>query len=86
MMKASTFNFSHKVTQKSGPQITQIFLFFLRVFRVFRGSFSYEQFQMMPRPHPETNKNQYHRIAQHIGSPRRGALAAGGKMKRKKHE
>jgi tetratricopeptide (TPR) repeat protein len=27
---------------------------------------------MMPRPHPETNENQHHRIAQHIGSPRRG--------------
>jgi hypothetical protein len=34
---------------------------------------------MMPRPHPETNENQHKRFAQHIGSPRRGALAAGGK-------
>jgi hypothetical protein len=33
---------------------------------------------MMPRLHPETNKNQHKRFAQHIGSPRRGALAAGG--------
>jgi signal transduction histidine kinase/DNA-binding response OmpR family regulator len=33
---------------------------------------------MMPRPHPETNENQHKRFAQHIGSPRRGALAAGG--------
>jgi len=34
---------------------------------------------MMPRLHPESNKNQHKRFAQHIGSPRRGALAAGGK-------
>jgi methylmalonyl-CoA mutase len=27
----------------------------------------------MPRPYPETNKNQHKRFAQHIGSPRRGA-------------
>lgn len=27
----------------------------------------------MPRPHPETNKNQHQRFARHIGSPRRGA-------------
>jgi hypothetical protein len=27
---------------------------------------------MVPRPYPETNENQYHRIAQHRGSPRRG--------------
>jgi hypothetical protein len=33
---------------------------------------------MMPRLHPETNKSQHKRFAQHIGSPRRGALAAGG--------
>ena len=33
---------------------------------------------MMPRPQPETNENQHQRFAQHIGSPRRGALAAGG--------
>ena len=33
---------------------------------------------MMPRPNPETNENQHKRFAQHIGSPRRGALAAGG--------
>ena len=32
----------------------------------------------MLRLHPETNKNQHKRFAQHIGSPRRGALAAGG--------
>jgi hypothetical protein len=34
---------------------------------------------MMPRLHPETNKNQHKRFAQHIGPPRRGALAAGGR-------
>jgi acyl transferase domain-containing protein/ubiquinone/menaquinone biosynthesis C-methylase UbiE len=28
---------------------------------------------MVPRPHPETNENQHTRVAQHIGSPRRGA-------------
>jgi amino acid adenylation domain-containing protein len=28
---------------------------------------------MMPRPHPGTNENQNQRVAQHIGSPRRGA-------------
>jgi amino acid adenylation domain-containing protein len=28
---------------------------------------------MMPRPHPGTNENQHQRVAQHIGSPRRGA-------------
>jgi len=28
---------------------------------------------MLPRLHPETNKNQHKRFAQHIGSPRRGA-------------
>ena len=28
---------------------------------------------MIPRPHPETNENQHQRVAQHIGSPRRGA-------------
>jgi amino acid adenylation domain-containing protein len=28
---------------------------------------------MMPRPHPETNENQHHRFARHIGPPRRGA-------------
>ena len=33
---------------------------------------------MMPRLHPGSNKNQHKRFAQHIGSPRRGALAAGG--------
>ena len=33
---------------------------------------------MIPRLHPETNKSQHKRFAQHIGSPRRGALAAGG--------
>jgi molybdopterin-containing oxidoreductase family iron-sulfur binding subunit len=27
---------------------------------------------MMPRPHPETNEDQHQRVAQHIGSPRRG--------------
>jgi hypothetical protein len=34
---------------------------------------SYESLIMMPRPHTETNENQHQRIAQHIGSPRRGA-------------
>jgi hypothetical protein len=33
---------------------------------------------MMPRPNPGMNENQHKRFAQHIGSPRRGALAAGG--------
>jgi hypothetical protein len=37
------------------------------------GKHSYEPLIMMPRPHPETNENQHQRIAQHIGSPRRGA-------------
>ena len=27
---------------------------------------------MMPRLQPETNENQHHRFAQHIGPPRRG--------------
>jgi hypothetical protein len=31
-----------------------------------RGFFS-QQSIMMPRPHPETNENQHHRFAQHIG-------------------
>jgi hypothetical protein len=31
---------------------------------------------MMPRPHPETNKNLHKRFAQHIGSPRRGVFIA----------
>jgi hypothetical protein len=58
--------------KKGKPQITQITLIFFRVFRVIRGSIS-QQLAMMPRPHPETNENQYQRFAQHIGSPRRGA-------------
>jgi hypothetical protein len=33
----------------------------------------HESLIMMPRHHPETNKNQHKRFAQHIGSPRRGA-------------
>jgi hypothetical protein len=37
------------------------------------GKRSYESLVMMPRPHTETNENQHQRIAQHIGSPRRGA-------------
>jgi hypothetical protein len=37
-------------------------------------------FHMMPRPHPETNENQHHRFAQHIGSPRRGVS-----LQHKKH-
>lgn len=28
---------------------------------------------MVPRPHPKMNENQHQRVAQHIGSPRRGA-------------
>ncbi|MGD2086100.1 MAG: hypothetical protein PVH61_07955 [Candidatus Aminicenantes bacterium] len=28
---------------------------------------------MMPHPHPETNERQHQRVAQHIGTPRRGA-------------
>ena len=62
--------------KKKKPQITLItliFLFLFRVFRVFRGSFSYGQFLMLPRPYPEMNEIRHHRIAQHIGSPRRGA-------------
>ena len=31
-----------------------------------------EQWTMLPRLHTETNENQHHRTAQHIGSPRRG--------------
>ena len=54
--------------KKKKPQITLIFLFFLRVFRVFGGSFSCHLI-MMPRPHPETNENQHKRTAQQIGSP-----------------
>ncbi len=34
---------------------------------------------MMPRLHTDANDSQHKRFAQHIGSPRRGALAAGGK-------
>jgi len=65
--------------KKKKPQITQITLIFLFFFRMFRGSFS-SQFQMVSRLHSETNENQHKRFAQHIGSPRRGALAAGGKI------
>jgi hypothetical protein len=36
------------------------------------GKRNYEPLIMMPRPNPETNENQHQRIAQHIGSPRRG--------------
>jgi hypothetical protein len=43
------------------------------------GKRSYESLIMMLRPHPDTNENHHKRFAQHIGSPRRGALAAGGK-------
>jgi hypothetical protein len=42
------------------------------------GKRRYESRKMMPRLYPETNENQNHRFAQHRGSPRRGALAAGG--------
>jgi hypothetical protein len=43
------------------------------------GKYNYESLIMMPRPHPKTKENQHKRFAQHIGSPRRGALAAGGR-------
>jgi hypothetical protein len=42
------------------------------------GKRSYESLIMMPRPHPETNENQNHRFAQHIGSLAEGPLVAGG--------
>jgi hypothetical protein len=64
--------------KKKKPQITQItliFLFFLRVpscnfvanFLVIFTAACHDA-----APHPETNENQHHRFAQHIGSPRRG--------------
>ncbi len=41
------------------------------------GKRSNEPLIMMPRPHPETDENQHQRVAQHIGSPRRGVFTAG---------
>jgi hypothetical protein len=61
------------------PQITQItliFLFFLRVLSCNFVANFLVIFMAAPHdaaPSPETNENRHTRVAQHIGSPRRGA-------------
>jgi hypothetical protein len=59
------------------PQITLIFLFFLRAPSCNFVADFFVIFIVVPHdaaPHTETNENQHKRFAQHIGSPRRGVF------------
>ena len=47
------------------------------------GKRSNESLMTVPRLHPETNENQHTRLAQHMGTPRRGAP---GRRRQKIHK